>query len=97
MVSIDVTTEAEPQVACAHCWACCCRLEVILHSSTGVPEHFVDINSWGASVMARFDDGWCAALDRDSLLCTIYNVRPAICRDFEMGGVECIDARETYP
>lgn len=46
--------------------------------------------------MARLDDGWCAALDRHSLLCTIYEKRPTVCRDFEMAGYECIDERKDH-
>ena len=43
--------------------------------------------------MQRLDDGWCAALDRDSMRCSIYELRPLICREFEMGSVECQDER----
>ena len=32
---------------CTTCHACCCRLEVILLTDTGVPEHFIDVNEWG--------------------------------------------------
>ena len=92
-MAIDVTTSTQRTITCTNCQACCCRLEVILITDTGVPEHFVDTNSWGASVMARFDDGWCAALDRNTLLCTIYDRRPLICRDFAMGDHECITER----
>ena len=49
-----------------------------------------------AEVMARLDDGWCAALDRETLMCTIYERRPAICRDFEMGEHECLTERKEY-
>jgi len=35
-----------------------------------------------------------AALDRDSMRCTIYEVRPLICREFEMGSAECRDERQ---
>uniref|UniRef100_UPI0025D56710 YkgJ family cysteine cluster protein n=1 Tax=uncultured Thiocystis sp. TaxID=1202134 RepID=UPI0025D56710 len=35
------------------------------------------------------DDGWCAALDRDSLRCRIYAWRPLVCREFVMGGPDC--------
>ncbi len=44
--------------------------------------------------MARLDDGWCAALDRETFRCNIYDSRPSICRDFKMGGYECITARK---
>ena len=89
-VNIAAIGAVEPEITCENCQACCCRLEVILISDTGVPEHFIDINSWQGRVMARFDDGWCAALDRHSMLCTIYDNRPSICRDFKMGGHECV-------
>jgi Fe-S-cluster containining protein len=44
--------------------------------------------------MLRLDDGWCAALDRDTMMCTIYERRPLICREFEMGAPECLTERE---
>jgi uncharacterized protein len=47
--------------------------------------------------MARLADGWCAALDRDTLLCRIYERRPAICRDYELGGNDCLSERATLP
>lgn len=43
--------------------------------------------------MKRLDDGWCSALDRASLMCTIYNNRPLICREFAMGSEECKSER----
>ena len=46
--------------------------------------------------MARLDDGWCAALDRNSMRCRIYQQRPLICREFEMAEQECISERAEY-
>jgi len=43
--------------------------------------------------MARLEDGWCAALDRDTLMCTIYENRPWICREFAVGSHECLVER----
>ncbi|HCC62561.1 MAG TPA: YkgJ family cysteine cluster protein, partial [Pseudomonas sp.] len=40
------------------------------------------------------DDGWCAALDRDSMRCTIYSWRPLICREFELGSDDCLEERK---
>ena len=80
-------------VTCSTCAACCCQLEVMLITDTGVPERFIDSDEWGAEVMRRLDDGWCAALDRDTMRCTIYEVRPLICREFEMGAPECLEER----
>ncbi len=38
----------------------------MLITDTGVPERFIDTDDWGGEVMLRLDDGWCAALDRNS-------------------------------
>lgn len=65
----------------------------MLMSEDDVPAHFIVEDRWGGRTMARLDDGWCAALDRNTLLCRIYESRPAICRDFEMGGGDCISER----
>ena len=92
-MAIEVTRLVEPEITCANCQACCCRLEVMLITDTGVPEHYIDTDSCGVRVMARLDDGWCAALDRDTLMCKIYNNRPFVCREFEMGEDECITER----
>ncbi|MBR9910442.1 MAG: YkgJ family cysteine cluster protein [Gammaproteobacteria bacterium] len=92
-MTIEVKTLAEAEVSCSSCEACCCRLEVLLISDTGVPERYIEIDKWGGERMARLDDGWCAALDRHSMMCTIYHNRPQVCRDLEMGGYECIAER----
>ena len=84
----------EPSVSCSTCAACCCRLEVILFSDTGVPERFIDEDQWGGQVMRRLDDGWCAALDRNTMRCTIYAKRPLICREFELGSSDCLEERK---
>ncbi|MCQ4297836.1 YkgJ family cysteine cluster protein [Pseudomonas stutzeri] len=81
-------------VSCATCAACCCRLEVLLFSDTGVPERFIETDRWGGEVMLRLEDGWCAALDRDSMRCTIYENRPLICREFELGSDDCREERK---
>ena len=89
----ETTTLPGAGVTCANCEACCCRLEVILITDTGVPDAYIEIDEWGGRRMARLDDGWCAALDRKDMTCMIYENRPKICRDFEMGGYECIVER----
>jgi len=82
-----------PAITCASCRACCCRLEVILMSDDDVPDRLTAEDRWGGSVMARLSDGWCAALDRDTMLCTIYERRPGVCRDYEVGESDCIEER----
>jgi len=88
-MDIEVTELPHPEISCASCQACCCRLEVLILTDTGVPRRYIQTDEWGGEVMARLDDGWCSALDRDTLLCTIYENRPLICREFEMGSYEC--------
>lgn len=88
--------EPSPAVACSNCAACCCQLEVMLIGDAGVPARFTDENNWGGVVMRRLDDGWCAALDRDTMRCTIYELRPDICRAFAMGDRDCLEQRTLY-
>ncbi len=64
-----------------------------------VPHRFIEVDAWGGSVMRRGDDGWCNALDRATLRCTIYARRPGVCRDYPEGGADCLveRARHGYP
>lgn len=66
----------------------------MLFGDTEVPWQFIHEDDWGGQVMRRLDDGWCAALDRDSMRCTIYAQRPMICREFELGSEECLEERK---
>ncbi|MCT7940975.1 YkgJ family cysteine cluster protein [Shewanella holmiensis] len=86
----DITTET---VSCSNCQACCCRLEVMIISETGVPKQYIEFDKWGGETMLRLSDGWCSALDRETMMCTIYENRPWICREFEMGSYECVTQR----
>ncbi|MFK5953923.1 MAG: YkgJ family cysteine cluster protein [Desulfobacterium sp.] len=81
------------EITCSNCQACCCRLKVMIISDTGVPDQHIHIDGDGRETMLRLGDGWCSALDRDTLMCSIYENRPWVCREFEMGAYECIDAR----
>ena len=89
----EATIRSEPKVSCADCEAVCCRLEVLLITETGVPEEFIETDKWGGRTMARTESGWCSALDLNTKLCRIYDKRPWICREFQMGGPECISER----
>lgn len=86
-------TANRPVVSCANCEACCCRLEVLLMGEDDVPAALTAEDRWGGWVMRRLNDGWCAALDRHTLRCTIYERRPAVCRDFPVGQSECLTER----
>lgn len=93
LIPIQDISEPDPDVTCDTCRANCCKLEVMLITETGVPPRYIKTDKWGSEVMLRLDDGWCAALDRDTHMCSIYEVRPLICREFEMGSFECIEER----
>ena len=95
-MTIETATLPDTEVTCANCEACCCRLEVMLITDTGVPGNFIEEDEWGAQTMARLKDGWCAALDRNTMKCMIYEKRPWVCREFEMGGYECIFERAAH-
>ena len=95
-MTLEVTTLGESGITCASCQACCCRLAVLLIFDTGIPEHYTDTDQWGGKIMARLDDGWCAALDRETMRCTIYDNRPSVCREFNTGGDECLAERTDY-
>lgn len=60
-----------------------------------VPEKMIESDRWGGQVMARLDDGWCIALDRETMLCRIYERRPAVCRAFEVGADDCLAERKS--
>ncbi len=81
---------------CSNCQACCCLLPVLLMPGDDPPAHLVVEDAHGLAVLAKGDDGWCVALDRDSFRCTIYERRPQVCRDFAEGGRECLDERAQW-
>jgi Fe-S-cluster containining protein len=69
----------------------------MLMTEDDIPLHLTEEDRWGGRVMSRLDDGWCAALQRDTMLCGIYEHRPIICRDFELGGSDCMAERSNLP
>ena len=94
VIPVKNINAAPTPVTCANCQACCCQLEVRIVTDTGVPFNFIAYDKWGSEVMKRADDGWCEALDRNTLMCSIYEHRPLVCREFEMASDECITERE---
>lgn len=85
--------DIDPSVRCEDCEAVCCRLTVLLMPGDAVPSWLTIEDEHGLEQMAKGDDGWCVALDRDSLRCTIYRNRPDVCRSYDMGGSFCRDER----
>ena len=83
----------DPSIQCSLCEATCCRLTVYVMSDDPTPEYLIDQDEYGMDVMRRLDDGWCTALDRETMRCSIYALRPQVCRDFDMGGADCRQVR----
>ncbi len=92
-MTIPIKTITTPEITCSNCRACCCCLEVMIISDTAVPEQHIAVDQWGGETMLRLEDGWCSALDRETFTCTIYEKRPWVCREFEMGSYECKEER----
>lgn len=90
------SVDSAAAISCSTCEACCCRLEVLLMAGDDIPHRLTAVDQWGGWVMARLDDGWCAALDRSTLLCTIYERRPWICGDYQAGGHDCLEQRARF-
>jgi hypothetical protein len=58
-----------------------------------VPFRTTAEDEWGGSMMRRLNDGWCAALDRNTMRFTICERQSDGCREFEMGASGCIQER----
>lgn len=89
-------TDHDPTISCSACEACCCRLEVILMGDDDVPLELTVEDRWGGWVMRRLEDGWCAALDRKTMKCTIYERRPGVCLEYPTGGSDCVIERARH-
>lgn len=89
-------SKIDPSVSCSNCEAVCCRLTVVLNESDQIPEHLVAHGENGIETMAHGADGWCIALDRTTMSCSIYAQRPAVCRRFVMGAGYCRLEREKF-
>lgn len=102
--SFDAAAPSAPAAAaqddtaplCARCDAVCCRLTVVVQPEDGIPSHLTDTTPTGLTVMARDEEGWCVAIDAARMCCSIYDVRPDVCRRFVMGGAYCREVRAEY-
>lgn len=62
---------------------------VVLDEATDrVPPQFA-VEREGVWCMDQEGDGACVALDRATKRCTIYEIRPQVCRDFTRGDLLC--------
>ena len=74
--------------ACAGCGRCCHLLVELMPGDDAVPEELVVEHS-GVRCLDQQGDGACVALDPVTRLCTIYDRRPQVCRQFERGSGLC--------
>lgn len=81
---------------CEGCGACCHLVVEIMEQDNDVPPELLAAHKFegvdGYEVeytMRRREDGACIALDPETRLCTIYENRPIVCRDFERGNYQC--------
>lgn len=69
---------------------------MVLLPGDDVPVRFTAVTDAGLPVMAHDEDGWCVAIDAARMCCSIYDVRPQICRRFTMDGPYCQAVREDH-
>lgn len=83
------------EITCATCQAICCRLETRLidDSDDQVPREYTIKVDGFYTAMKRGADGWCQALDRNTMLCLIYEKRPYLCREYQVGDYDCLNER----
>lgn len=76
---------------CKGCGGCCC-LHAEVEPGDDTPEELTEIDpDDGKRYMKRDSELWCAALDRKTMTCTIYDQRPTCCQEFERGSKPCFD------
>lgn len=92
----STTIAASASNLCSRCEAICCRLTVPLMPGDDPPHWLIEDHENGPATMAKGDDGWCIALDRNSMRCTIYEQRPTLCRTYRMGGRLCRHERTAW-
>jgi Fe-S-cluster containining protein len=90
---ITTAVDVDSSALCGRCDAICCRLTVVLTVDDHVPTELIATQRSGPDQLRKSDDGWCAALDRRSMRCGIYDQRPQTCRRFFMSGPYCLSER----
>ena len=92
-----------PKYDCEDCGACCCSFPIfaseadakreprISNETRRLPQHLADGDKAYQLYPLPFQSR-CAFL-KDDKLCRIYATRPRVCRRFEAGSAQCIEAR----
>lgn len=83
-------------IDCKGCGACCINsdskwIQVTLEDSARIPEKFLQLGDIEPYAMKQTESGRCICLDANNN-CTIYNLRPTICRTVEKGSKICADS-----
>lgn len=88
--------ETKPKVSCSNCRALCCRVEIRLieDDDFNIDAHLTEQTPSLYTIMKKSSDGWCVALDRKTMLCTIYEERPYLCSEYEVGSYDCMLERQ---
>ncbi|MBL9190134.1 MAG: YkgJ family cysteine cluster protein [Opitutaceae bacterium] len=82
-------TDVHDVPACAGCGRCCHLVVELSPLLDDVPEALV-VEHDGVRCMDQHGDGACVALDPATRLCTIYERRPQVCRDFTRASALCV-------
>lgn len=85
---------------CKTCGAKCCRYPWVVKLDYAdkqiIPEelhHSSKCVLWAAAMGTHPGEPTCIALDKDSNRCSIYAIRPDVCKKPPVGGVDCNKAR----
>lgn len=89
---------------CQKCGACCCHNPAVFlfpeeaKFFLGDPELSKLVYKDKELYWLKIEDGQCIALDGEigGVSCSIYDVRPQLCRDFEVGCRECRIVRRIF-
>lgn len=95
-MSISQSIPANPSIeipACAGCGRCCYQVVTLVAGVDVVPEAWV-VEHDGERCLEQRGDGACVGLDPITKLCTIYESRPTVCREFERGSELCVKVLE---
>ena len=84
-----------PVSECRGCGICCEAYTVVpVLPGDEVPEallrHDPETGQWGMT----HQNGACVAFDRQARTCTIYDIRPQVCREVQRGDCVCRTAHE---
>ena len=83
-----MSIDSDDLPACVTCAKCCHLLVELTPFVDRVPDDLV-VEHEGVRCMDQRGDGACVALDPLTRLCTIYDQRPQVCRDFNRGDSLC--------